>query len=123
MKIKMLSTQNGSVDGIRVKSYAADTEHDLSDSVGARSLAKAFVDAGMAVICGVESTLGGSIDPQPNLEPFAEKYFEGVIDSRPENAEPGVQIDANGLDPIAEKAIEAAPENKMLKRAYNRKAK
>ena len=117
----MLSTQNGSVDGIRVSAYLADSEYDLSDSPGERSLAKAFVDAGMAVICGVESTLGGSIEPQPNLEPFAEKYFEGVIDSRPDNAEPGEHIDSQGLEPV--KSIEAAPENKMLKRAYNRKAK
>lgn len=100
MKIKMISTQNGSVDGIHVKNYAADTEHDLSDSAGARSLAQAFVDAGMAA-----------------------EVIEGTIESRPDNAEPGIQIDAQGLDPVIEgKAIEAAPENKA-KRPYTRKAK
>ena len=45
----MTSTQNGSIDGIRVTSYASDSEYDLTDSEGARSLANAFVNAGMAV--------------------------------------------------------------------------
>lgn len=92
----MLSTQNGSVDGIRVKSYAADTEHDLSDSVGARSLAKAFVGAGMAE----------AIPPDRRTE------------------QPEQPATAGFFTPVdGEKSIEAAPENKMLKRAYNRKAK
>lgn len=123
MKIQMTSTQSGSIDGIRVKTYPAGSEHDLSATKGSRELAQAFVDAGMAVICGAESALGGSIEPQPNLEPFAEKYFDGAIESRPDNAEPGIQIDAQGLDPVIEgKAIDAAPENKA-KRPYTRKAK
>lgn len=49
MKITMLSTQNGSVDGIRVKEYTQGVTYDLTDSPGARSLAAAFVGAAMAV--------------------------------------------------------------------------
>lgn len=100
MKIQMTSTQSGSIDGIRVKTYPAGSEHDLSATKGSRELAQAFVDAGMAF-----------------------EVIEGVIESRPDNAEPGIQIDAQGLDPVIEgKAIDAAPENKA-KRPYTRKAK
>lgn len=49
MKIRMLTTENGSIDGIRVQSYEAETVHDLSDTAGGRDLAAAFVGAGMAV--------------------------------------------------------------------------
>lgn len=49
MKITMLSTQNGSIDGIRVTGYAQGATYDLTDSPGARSLATAFVGAAMAV--------------------------------------------------------------------------
>lgn len=48
MKIKMLETQRGSVDGCRVKTYEAGVEYDLSASAGAKDLARAFVDAGFA---------------------------------------------------------------------------
>lgn len=48
MKIIMLKTENGSIDGIRVKSYEIGTEHDLTGCAGSRSLAAAFVGAGMA---------------------------------------------------------------------------
>lgn len=49
MKIKMHSTQYGSIDGIRIQSYLEGTEYDLSFNAGARSLARAFVDAGFAI--------------------------------------------------------------------------
>ena len=75
MKIKMLSAQKGSIDGIHIAEYAAGSVHDLSASKGERELAHAFIGAGMAV------------------------------------------------ELTEAKAIEAAPENKMLKRAYTRKAK
>lgn len=70
----------------------------------------------------------GQLDPHPDAVAYAESMsgeaIDGTIESRPDNAEPGIQIDAQGLDPVIEgKAIEAAPENKMFKRAYNRKAK
>jgi hypothetical protein len=48
MKIHMLSTERGSVDGIRVASYEAGQEYDLTATAGARDLAEAFVGAGLA---------------------------------------------------------------------------
>jgi hypothetical protein len=48
MKILMLSTEPGSVDGIRVALYEAGQEYDLTATVGARELAEAFVGAGRA---------------------------------------------------------------------------
>lgn len=116
MKIKMLSTQNGSLDGIRIASYQAGSVYDLSDSPGAISLAKAFLGARMAI----------EVPPDPPATPAQEQpatagFFMPVVGTRPDDAEPGEQIDGQGLEPC--KAIEASPENKMLKRAYTRKAK
>jgi hypothetical protein len=71
MKIQMLSTRKGSVDGINLSVYEAGSVHDLSASKGGRELATVFVREGWAV--------------------------------------------------DESKAIESAPENKMLKRAYSRK--
>lgn len=48
MKISMLSTAPGSVDGFRVTTYAAGVDYDLGATDGERALAKAFVDAGFA---------------------------------------------------------------------------
>jgi hypothetical protein len=48
MKIRMLKTENGSVDGIRVKAYEQGVEYDLTNTQGERELAAAFVAAGMA---------------------------------------------------------------------------
>jgi hypothetical protein len=97
MNIKMTSTQNGSVDGIRVKLYPAGSEHHLSDSDGSRALAKAFIAAGMAV---------------------------EVIPPDRKTAQPEQPATASFFTPVdSGKSIESAPENKMLKRAYQRKAK
>ena len=48
MKIRMLSTQDGSVNGITVTTYEQGNTYDLMDTPGELSLAKAFVEAGMA---------------------------------------------------------------------------
>ncbi|MCG2586496.1 hypothetical protein [Massilia sp. TS11] len=48
MKIRMLRTTPGSIDGIRVTSYEAGSEYDLGASKGAKDLAVAFVGAGLA---------------------------------------------------------------------------
>jgi len=48
MKIRMTQTVPGSVDGINVQSYHATHDYDLSASLGARQLATAFVNAGLA---------------------------------------------------------------------------
>jgi hypothetical protein len=49
MRIRMTSTQTGSLDGIQANQYVEGQEYELTDSVGARDLARAFVGAGMAV--------------------------------------------------------------------------
>lgn len=49
MRIRMLKTENGSVDGIRVASYEGGAEYVLAATDGERSLAAAFVSAGCAV--------------------------------------------------------------------------
>ncbi len=95
MKIKMLSTQNGSLDGIRIASYQAGSVYDLSGSPGARDLAKAFLGARMAI----------EVPPDPPATPT-----------------PKQPASAGFFTPVdEEKAIEASPENKMPKRAYARK--
>jgi len=48
MQIRMLITAPGSVDGIRVASYVADQEYDLTATAGERDLAAAFVGSGLA---------------------------------------------------------------------------
>jgi predicted nuclease with TOPRIM domain len=54
MKIRMLTTERGSIDGVRVASYAADQEYDLTTTPGARALAEAFVGAGLAEEVGAD---------------------------------------------------------------------
>lgn len=49
MKIKMISTEKGSVDGVKVSTYDADSEYDLGYPAGALALATAFVAAQVAV--------------------------------------------------------------------------
>lgn len=55
MKIRMLKNERGSVDGIRVDEYLADTEYDLSATDGERELAQAFVGAELAEEVGKNS--------------------------------------------------------------------
>jgi len=60
----MLSTAPGSVDGIRVASYEADQEYDLTATPGARDLAEAFVDAGLATEVGAEPIQQAAADAE-----------------------------------------------------------
>lgn len=64
MKIKMISTEQGSVDGIKVATFAADREYDLGQSPGSISLADAFLAAGLA------SPLDPHLAPPPD-EPLS----------------------------------------------------
>lgn len=96
MKIKMLSTQKGSINGIQVATYEAESVHDLSASKGERELAAVFVREGWAI----ESP---PVPATPAQEQPAKAGFFTPVDEA--------------------KAIEAAPENKMMKRPYTRKAK
>lgn len=54
MKIRMLITERGSVDGVHVALYAADREYDLTGTPGARALAESFVGAGLAEEVGAD---------------------------------------------------------------------
>lgn len=93
MKIRMIKTENGSVDGIRVKAYEAGKEYDLTRTDGERELANAFVNARMAVL--VDAMDISSVAEEVAAEPgFAE------------------QIDAQGLNQARAKAVELATENK-----------
>ncbi|MGK5049525.1 hypothetical protein ACQ4WP_27060 [Janthinobacterium sp. GB4P2] len=49
MNITMLSTQQGSEDGIRIQEYTEGAEYSLGTTLGQIDLAQAFVAAGMAV--------------------------------------------------------------------------
>lgn len=49
MNITMLSTQQGSEDGIRIQEYTEGVEYSLGATPGQLDLAQAFVAAGMAV--------------------------------------------------------------------------
>jgi hypothetical protein len=55
MRIRMLKTENGSIDGIRVQSYDEGMEYDLSGTVGARELGESFVGAGLAEEVGAKA--------------------------------------------------------------------
>lgn len=48
MRIRMLKSERGSVDGIRSSLYEAGQEYDLGGNAGEVSLAEAFVGAGLA---------------------------------------------------------------------------
>lgn len=61
MNILMLSTQPGSVDGIRVASYEEGREYDLTGTAGAQELAAAFVGAGLAEEVGAEPTAQAAV--------------------------------------------------------------
>lgn len=99
MKIRMLSTQNGSLDGIKVAKYEAGVEYDLSATAGGRALAQAFVGACMAV----EVSALPAVPAESQSEPVA--------------VEPGEH-------PTPEaKAIDAAPENKAHDIAPKRKGR
>lgn len=81
MKILMLKTENGSVDGIRVSVYVAGSEYDLSETPGSRDLAAAFVAAGMARAAQVEHPPARVIvEPVEVIDPPV------VIDPAPEVA-------------------------------------
>jgi len=49
MKITMLSTQQGSEDGFRIKEYVEGCDYALGSTIGQLDLARAFIGASMAV--------------------------------------------------------------------------
>ncbi len=69
MKIKMLETQRGSVDGCRVSAYEQGAEYDLTTTQGERELASAFVGAGMATEIGETIAPIQPVSAAPAAEP------------------------------------------------------
>jgi len=96
MRIKMLSTQKGALDGICISTYTAGAEYDLGNTAQAKALAQAFIGARMAI--EVTQETASSVIEKPATAGFFTTAEEA-------------------------KAIESAPENKMVKRTYTRKAK
>lgn len=60
MKIRMLKTMPGSVDGTAVRDYEAGQDYDLTATAGARDLAAVFVREGWAE--PVVTVAGGTVD-------------------------------------------------------------
>ena len=104
----MKSTQNGSADGFRVGVYLADSEHRLSDSPGERALAKAFIDAGMAVevIPADQKTAQPEQSAKAGVFTPVECLAEGSLS-------PAIYGEGSGnsLPEIEEKSLAKAPEN------------
>jgi hypothetical protein len=99
MHIRMLKTVPGSVDGIRVASYEAENDYDLSGTPGAISLAAAFIGSGMAEEVKAET------NELPSAEAALIKAMqpeEGIAMAAPENE----------ADKPTETQAQSAPENK-----------
>lgn len=73
MKIKMLKTEKGAADGIRVAEYKEGTVHDLGHSPRALELAHAFVKMGSAV----------PEEPEAKPKPHEEKGEEKTQTTHP----------------------------------------
>lgn len=65
MKIVMKESVPGSVDGINTAIYETGAEYDLTETAGARDLAQALVDAGLAEEIGAKLVA-------PELKPASE---------------------------------------------------
>lgn len=61
MKIRMLKSAPGSVDGIRVGMYEVGQEYDLTATAGSRDLAISFVGAGLAEESGATPALAAEV--------------------------------------------------------------
>ena len=66
MRIRMLKTAPGSIDGVRITSYEAGQEYDLSATPGEQFLASNFVSAQLAEEAG-----GASAVPVTDLSEIA----------------------------------------------------
>ena len=55
MKIVMKESVPGSIDGVSTAVYGAGREYDLTNSRGARELARAFIGAGLAEEVGAKA--------------------------------------------------------------------
>lgn len=74
MNITMLSTQQGSEDGIRIQEYVEGVEYSLGATLGQLDLAQAFIAAGMAVERDEEAEdADGAAQPTAVKKPKASK--------------------------------------------------
>lgn len=65
MRIRMLKTTPGSVDGIKISTYEAEQEYDLTATHGERQLAAAFVGAGLAVDLSAKASAPSAQEQAP----------------------------------------------------------
>jgi hypothetical protein len=98
MKILMLKTEKGSVDGVRAAMYHEGEKYDLSATFGHLELARAFVNADLA-----EEVAADSADP--DHEP------ESPDTSEQKTMEPGEDV-----DPVT-------PEDRAMEPAENKRQK
>lgn len=76
MNITMLSTQQGSEDGIRIQEYVEGSDYALGATIGQMDLAQAFIGAGMAVEqlpVGSDGDSDDAASPAPTKKPKAPK--------------------------------------------------
>ena len=83
MRIRMLKTENGSVDGIRVTSYEGGAEYVLASTDGERSLAAAFVGAGCAVDMDGGEPAAAHVDATAPADPELERAAAPAADPEP----------------------------------------
>lgn len=83
MRIRMLKTENGSVDGIRVTSYEGGAEYVLAATDGERSLAAAFVGAGCAVDLDSGTHRAADVDAAAPADPGLERPAAPAADPEP----------------------------------------
>jgi hypothetical protein len=65
-RIRIVTTVDGSEDGIHTKTYEAGQEYELGDSEGGKSLCDALVDAGLAELAVEEPASELSPEPEPD---------------------------------------------------------
>lgn len=91
MRIRMLKTESGSVDGIRVRSYEKDSDYVLASTDGELSLAAAFVGAGLAVdLGGASGSTAVKAEPSAPIDPELENRAAAIEPAfAPPAAKPG----------------------------------
>jgi hypothetical protein len=83
MKIIMMVSERGSIDGIRSAMYVAGSEYNLSDSPGAVALAEAFIGAGMAEEVHSRTIETKVTDPDLEVGQLVELAFESKPGAKP----------------------------------------
>lgn len=89
MRIRMLKTESGSVDGIRVKSYEKDSEYALTSTDGERSLASAFVGAGFAL--NLDGDAKGTVAEPAHFPPASVESESQAASAEPAQVPPATK--------------------------------